>query len=200
MTDKNKCMLIVGRTASGKDTLTNRLVHSGLSVVKSYTTREKRTPDEDTHIFITKEETKNFPQNERVAETTINGIEYFATKDQLKEADIYIIDPNGIEDLIKRAPDSNFMIVYVTAKDSERKFRYISRSDNPNVKEEFKNRNASENIQFSEFENMIFGKNEKKIPSQIKDIIVVHNDYGEDSLNHYAKIIEDRYRTLEVEP
>ena len=43
-------VLIAGRTGAGKDTLVKELINREFRGVKSYTTRPKRTPDEDTHI------------------------------------------------------------------------------------------------------------------------------------------------------
>ena len=97
----HKLFCIVGRTGAGKDTITNAVADKfNLNVVKSYTTRPKRSVDEDTHIFIKPEDFELY-QNDIVAYTEINNYKYFCTRQQLDDADFYIIDPNGIDYLTK---------------------------------------------------------------------------------------------------
>ena len=86
MTEK---ILICGRSGSGKDTFAKLLKSFGLKDVCSYTTRPRRDGEGDTHTFITEKEVKNYPN--KIAVTEINGYTYFATKEQLEEADYYII-------------------------------------------------------------------------------------------------------------
>ena len=58
MENKEHVLLcIMGRTASGKDTLANKLCErTGLRQVISYTTRARRVNEGDTHIFISDED------------------------------------------------------------------------------------------------------------------------------------------------
>ena len=85
-------ILIIGRSGSGKSTLANYLTEKyGLKQLESYATRPMRVKNEKGHRFITPEEAKNF--TDRVAETVINGYEYFATRQQVDECDVYVIDP-----------------------------------------------------------------------------------------------------------
>lgn len=124
---REKKMLIVGRTGSGKDTYAGCLQKIGLSGVKSYTTRPKRYKTEDTHIFIKEEEAENY--DDLIAYTEINGYKYFATRDQLNTADYYIIDPDGIEYLLKKVPDLNYKIIYIYTDENIRKERACTRGD-----------------------------------------------------------------------
>ena len=145
---------IIGRTGSGKDYLAKKLEEKGLKQIKSYTTRPKRNENEDTHTFITKEEADKI--TDKIAVTEINGYEYFATYSQVKENDIYIIDPNGLKVLTENLKDEKMIVVYVKADDEERKERAINRADNKEKELEiFNKRNESENEQFTEFENLL---------------------------------------------
>lgn len=145
---------IVGRTGSGKDYLAKKLEEKGLKVLKSYTTRPRRTENENTHTFITKEEADKI--TDKIAVTTINGYDYFATYTQVKENDIYVIDPNGLKILCENLKDEKIIIVYVYANDEERKKRAIERSDNLEKELEiFNKRNNSEDKQFTEFEKLL---------------------------------------------
>ena len=97
-------IVILGRSGRGKDTCAKYLTDKyGLTQVKSYTTRPKRGENEDTHIFINKSEVNNYI-NDMAAYTKIGEYEYFATKTQVQENDIYIIDPKGLYELKKTMP------------------------------------------------------------------------------------------------
>ena len=84
---KNDITLILGRSGTGKSTLEQLLCQTyNVKAIKSYTTRPKRSQDEDNHIFITKDEINNYPN--KIATTTINDNFYFATKEQLDELEL----------------------------------------------------------------------------------------------------------------
>ena len=86
--------LVVGRTASGKDSLARAIAEKyGLKILSSYATRPKRIGETNEHIFISPEDVQKY-QNDIVAYTKIGNYEYFSTKQQLLECDFYIIDPN----------------------------------------------------------------------------------------------------------
>ena len=75
MKKNNVKFLFAGRTAAGKDYLETLLKQSyGWTFVNSYSTRDKRFPEENTHEFITHEEAKKFSDDDKVAKTIINEI------------------------------------------------------------------------------------------------------------------------------
>lgn len=118
--DPSSLTLIVGRSGSGKTTLEAKLSKKyNLQPLVSYTTRAQRNPNENNHIFITPEEYANNPRyasENQVAYTNINGIHYFALKEQIDTAQLYVIDPKGIYDLISRRPESKFYLIYLDVK------------------------------------------------------------------------------------
>lgn len=145
--------LIVGRTASGKDSLTKTIAKKyNLKVLSSYSTRPKRPGETDEHIFINTEDVVKY-QNDIVAYTKIGDYEYFSTKQQLLESDFYIIDPNGVEYLqekIKNIPNIELHIIYIAADYVTRKHRALN---NRKDKEEiFEKRCVAEEDQFINFE------------------------------------------------
>ena len=91
--------LFVGKSASGKTTIANMLESDGYSQVNSYTTRQPRYEGEIGHIFISEEKYNQL--DNIVASTFYNGYHYCTTLDQVQNADIYVIDPNGIETLLE---------------------------------------------------------------------------------------------------
>lgn len=205
--------LIAGRTGSGKDHFVKLLIEMSqkehdltdkikmpahpMTELKSFTTRPKRFDAEDSHIFITKEEAA--AHTDRVAETTINGYEYFSTKAQVAETDIYIIDPNGIEVLTKNMPDTDFQIIYIKAdEDLNRRIHAVKRVEDKIKEEEiFDKRNASEDAQFTEFEDKIFHRMDSEIcfPGNVRSVMIITNDYTEGSMEpHIYSILLERMR------
>jgi hypothetical protein len=155
-------LLIVGRTATGKDTLRESLEKfANMTFVKSYATRPRRYPDEDTHIFVTKEQANEIMKTDTViARTTIADNDYFATKSQVENADGYIIDPIGIYELIDKMPTTDFLILYLMPN-KDYKDIYIERELAKNVKtkakiiKELDKRMTSEDKIFNEFDKNI---------------------------------------------
>lgn len=184
--------LIVGRSGRGKDRLAELLKNKyHWKFVCSYTTRQKRTPDENTHIFITPEEAASIPEEDKVAITYLkngNGTidEYFATKQQVEECDAYIIDPKGIDYLLNTMPDTVFEIAYIQTKDLNKTEEMIVQRANGNVKEidKWKERCDNEDEQFTAFEQSItdqtFGTD------NCRTVMPLENDYREETLEDMA--------------
>ena len=149
----------------------------------SVTTRPRRYPGEDTHVFVSEEEANKM--TERVAETVIAGYQYFATVGQFEECDVYVIDPRGLSCVCTKAPHIPTYAVYVTANDDVRLNRAKSRAADPELAEKvFKERHADEDAQFSEFEQLLTQGEEafKKVYTTVKHLKVVDNN-GADTTN-----------------
>lgn len=144
----NLLVLLVGRSGSGKTELEKNLVNcAGFQGVKSYTTRPKRSLNEDNHIFVDAEELHSLEN--KVAYTYFNGYEYCATKEQLDEAQIYVIDPDGVEYLKKRYNGKKFVIVYLDADPITCLERMIGRDDDYST---IRSRLWNDNDVFAKFE------------------------------------------------
>lgn len=149
-----KIFLIVGRSSSGKTSITREACKQlGLRVVKSYTTRPPRPKElngESDHYFISPEEVDKY-KDEICAYTEINGNQYFATKSELDACDAYVIDPRGIDYLLeKHSNEYDFKIVYVRTSEKIAKERAKQRGDNMDI---FDARLKDENEQFKDFEH-----------------------------------------------
>lgn len=143
---------IVGRTASGKDTLTNIIAkENNMKVLLSYTTRPKRSENEDTHVFVTDAEyNADRDNNSIVAFTEINNYKYWSTIQQVLESDLYIIDPRGLKELKSKNLDLKIVSIYIDVDEYSRRQRFLMRQ--PDATQLFYDRNTSETLQFIEFE------------------------------------------------
>lgn len=188
--------LIIGRTGSGKDYIAKVLSEIyNLKILKSYTTRPKRNEQDDGHIFITPEEAATM--TDRIAEWKLdNGIEYFATRQQVLDNDIYIINPDAAMDLYQKMPELvHLKIIYVNSPSyRKRQQMAISRCvDKEKEHELFKKRNQVENKEFCRFEQLVYNeKNLRKLSVFAgSSIIAFNNFYDEKSIKTLISVLED---------
>lgn len=159
---------ILGRTASGKDTLSDAACKEcGIKKLISYTTRLPRNNYENTHIFATKEDFINFAANGQiVASTQIGEYYYWSTFEQLQECDLYIINPEGIEFIRQiKLPDIKLVTIYIKAPEEERYKRAYARCPDAEI---FQKRNNAEDEQFIRLEE-----------NQTWDYIIYNNCFDE---------------------
>lgn len=143
-----RIILLVGESASGKDSLAKQLEQDGYKLLKSYATRPKRTPEENTHIFIQPEEVVKY-KNKIIAFTQIGAYKYFATIDQVYESDIYIIDPAGVNYFKSKLPsDIKPIVIYINVDEQTRIKRARSRGDKEEI---WQKRFVDELDQFTDF-------------------------------------------------
>lgn len=145
--------LFIGRTASGKSSIAKAVCEKmGLSQVVSYTTRPMRKSEKNgsDHIFITDTEVAQY-ENDIAAYTEINGYKYFTTYDVIDKADIYVIDPVGVDNLkIKCGDRYEFVEIYIRTPQKIAQERSRIRGDKL---KDFKQRWVSENKMFIDYEN-----------------------------------------------
>lgn len=156
-----KLFCIIGRTSSGKTSLTKEVAKQlNLKIVKSYTTRPLRSGEieaESDHYFISE---KDYPQykDDIVAYTEINGYRYFTTNKELNDADLYVIDPKGyymllfkvyVDKILNGVPP---VPIYIALDHDIARKRASNRGD---ALEDWDERYQSEDAQFKEFEDFI---------------------------------------------
>lgn len=184
--------LIMGRTATGKDFLSAILTKSGMRQVKSYTTRPMRTENEDTHIFVSEEEARR--HTDKVAQTVINGYEYFATREQVNDSDIYVIDPKGMYELTGNMPEQTFRIVYLIPADEEKRIKSAKDRGSDPEKEMamYRTRTVDEDEQFSRFESELTRREMRRdsdIPENVVSVGVFVNRYDPADMLELAEMI-----------
>lgn len=145
--DEHVLLCVMGRSASGKDTLVQKLCErTGLKQIISYTTRGRRVGEGDTHIFITNEEYNQLNADGKIAAFTQIGTDrYCCTIDQLYESDVYVIDPIGVKHLRElNLPNLRLVTVFINVPDSIREDRALNKRGDDKMKWRVRNRNESE--------------------------------------------------------
>lgn len=91
-------IMIIGKSASGKSTLVERICEElNLKAIPSYTTRKPRYEGEPGHTFVNDEEYSHL--EDVVAENTFCGNKYCVTEEQVDNPDytLYVVDCKGVE-------------------------------------------------------------------------------------------------------
>lgn len=183
---KIRIYCIMGRSASGKTTISNEISkRTGIKTVKSYTTRPMRTsenPETSDHIFISENNVSKY-KNDYAAYTEINGYKYFTTMSMFKKEKnwIYVIDPYGYKALKDTLDSNEFEIIPIYIQRDSEKARQgaVDRGDDISKWEE---RRKSEDEQFTVFENetkdhVLFVNNNDDKEAVIKALIEYMKDY-----------------------
>lgn len=161
--NKHKVFLIIGRTATGKSTISKKVANKlGLTVLKSYTDRPKRrgeTDENSDHTFISVNEADEMLSHpEQIVASTdsvANGFRYFSTVNQVLNSDFYIIDPIGVEDLkqtqhkISELQNVEFIEIYIRTPYAKQKNNAHQRGTSFH---DFESRYSQESKQFSQYE------------------------------------------------
>lgn len=121
---------LIGNSGSGKTTIADALQREyNLSVLKSYTTRPKRKETDNDHIYIDEEE--YFALQHKVATRKAKDGYYCATKEQINNNDIYVIDFGGYFELKKKYDGrKNIKAIYIHVSPETSIERMRLRGDN----------------------------------------------------------------------
>ena len=156
---KKTIFCILGESGSGKDTLVEYTLKEfklDLKPVLSYTDRPIRQGEQNgkEHVFLSKEEMTEFLNSNKkdiAAYTQIGetGYRYCAMTSVIDRSDIYIIDPNGLNEFKERTGNRyNIVAIYIDCPLKERRKRTEGRSD---AASNFEARVAAESDQFAKF-------------------------------------------------
>lgn len=121
-----KILFLVGKPLSGKSSIASGLSKfDEFQEILSYTDREKRYEEENSHIFKSFSEIQSILENNPkiVASTNISGYRYFSLEKSFSEdvINVYVVDKQGVIDTINYFQDK---AVYMTC--------YIDRDDENN--------------------------------------------------------------------
>lgn len=107
-------LLVMGEFGVGKDLVADylcELIGEKAQKIKSYCTREPRYENEDTHIFVVKDNNSE-PDENTAAWTKIGQDYYWTEKDQfdLNLINIYVVDNVGALDIITANIDNVYVL------------------------------------------------------------------------------------------
>ena len=114
-------ILIIGPAASGKTTLAKQLQAKGFKVAKLHTTRPNRDENDDEYYFC--EPTK---YNVFVAHV-FNEWKYTLTFSELEFCDVFIVGPKMAQMMKDKAPEYNFLTIFLDVPESVRYERLMQR-------------------------------------------------------------------------
>lgn len=107
----SKLFLVVAPSGSGKDYLVSKMCSKfGLRKVISRTTRKPRFSDEKSYKFKTVSEW-NKEKTEAIAPALYCGNYYWTMKEDLENANFYIVEPSGIDAVKESGLD--FKVIYI---------------------------------------------------------------------------------------
>lgn len=180
--------IIVGKSASGKDTLSQELISRGYKRVVTYTTRPPREGEinGETYHYITNKQFQTMLENHEFAEHNVFHTEFgdwyygSALNDYINEPNIFIVlTPSGVEN-IKQELDFQPHIIYLFANLATIQKRLKHRGDNP---DEAKRRIEADIDDFKGFEQ----KADRIIYNNDSDIKLVA-----DKLEQFLRVKEHR--------
>jgi len=94
---KKTIVCIIGESGSGKTTFAEYTKNKhNVNMIESYTDREKRTPDEIGHTFLSKKEFDNLHHEDMIAFTEFGGKRYCCLHSQVEDLCTYVIDEFGL--------------------------------------------------------------------------------------------------------
>lgn len=151
MNKEHTLLCIMGKTACGKDSLVNKLTErTGLKSITSYTTRPRRENEGNTHIFVNEDDYNEMYEAGIVAAfTQIGAYKYWTTIDQLEDADLYIIDYEGVKTLrALNLPNIRLVTIFINTPDDIREERALNKRKDDKIV--FRKRSLDEAAQFRE--------------------------------------------------
>jgi len=130
-------LLLIGKTASGKNTIIDELVKLGMNRVVAYTTRPMRKSEKDgvEYWFVTEEKFNELEKENFFAETTSYNVasgdlwHYGSPLYEMNEDSVMIVSPEGF-DKLKKISALNPISVYIMADIETIWGRLIDRGDN----------------------------------------------------------------------
>lgn len=129
----DRIICLVGESGSGKSTIVECLEKEGYNYIKSYTTRPKRSENENGHIFVDEEYFKDKYNDKAlkkklIAYTEFHGYKYWSTEEQYKGkgTSIYAVEPSGARELMNCIKNCEIIVIYLKV-DSEERFKRMEK-------------------------------------------------------------------------
>lgn len=189
---KIKLLVIVGESGAGKSEIASLLAQNDkYNYIQSYTTRRPRFEGEEGHLFTDKmiydKHCKLVGINDFkiIAPTYFDDTYYWSVSTQFKKdkINIYLVDPLGVEKLIRENKNFNITTVYLKTDEKtriKRMLHRIERIEDPNA------------IEDEKLKIDIRINNDRKVFKSIKcDYVVDANNKVEEVLETVNEIVEN---------
>lgn len=190
-------IILMGKSASGKDTIAKILIERGYKETVSHTSRPMR-PGEvkgKSYFFVTNDEFADLVRNGKMVEHRIyypakdmdpegNGWFYGISRAELTEDSVVVLDPTGTRSVLAEFPGA--LVFLISADDDVRHERAMSRGGL--TEEEWMRREADDTTRFD--------------PEEISDIphfVVSNNGEPEDTAEIIESIADGLAATREPE-
>lgn len=186
--------IIVGRSGTGKTTLENMLEQRGMKILYTKTTRPMRGQDDTNYVFLTEKEADAIPQEDKFLYTELNGAQYFTSKKDILDAEVMILEPTGVWEVLNEFPNNAFHVIYMRESDPAlRKQFALARASRPGVNQQdaiaaFAQRVMEEDPRFKQFEKTMETsmENQTAIAPNATRLIQISNDYTDATLSRWA--------------
>lgn len=179
-------ILLIGKTASGKDTILNEIIKLGYEKLVTYTTRPRRSGEIEgiNYHYISKKEFLLKDRDGFFAETTnynvVSGETWYygsAIEDYSKDK-VMIVNPDGVKQ-ISKLKSLNPVVFYIQTDEDVIRKRLLKRGDN---KDESERRIAADDKDFFGVEKYVdfsISNNGLFSPGAIADEVVKkYRNYG----------------------
>ncbi|MSS07131.1 guanylate kinase [Clostridium sp. WB02_MRS01] len=179
-------ILLIGKTASGKDTILNEIVKLGYEKLVTYTTRPMRPGEIDgiNYHYISSEEFLLKDKEGFFAETTSYNVAtdetwyYGSAIEDFNRDKVMIVNPDGVKQ-IRKIKSLNPIVFYIQADEKMIRKRLRKRGDN---KKESKRRIAADDRDFfgiEKYVNFSINNNGLFSPGAIaEDVVKKYRNYG----------------------
>lgn len=186
--------IIVGRSGTGKTTLENMLEQRGMKILYTKTTRPMRGQDDTNYVFLTEKEADAIPQEDKFLYTELDGAQYFTSKKDILDAEVMILEPTGVWEVLNEFPNNAFHVIYMRESDPAlRKQFALARASRPGVNQQdaiaaFAQRVMEEDARFKQFEKTMETsmENQTAIAPNATRLIQISNDYTDATLSRWA--------------
>lgn len=188
MLDPSVKILIVGKLGTRKNELAHLIADAAdATIVRSITTRPANPQYPDEHLHVDTFEAESL-RDASVAHVVINGFEYFTTRREFENHNIFVIDPTGALNIIEQYPNYPFVVVYSLDNDDERRLSRVNPDELANRKA-LLIRDANESLHMDRF-TTIMDPNNPDRPKNVEEWLVVspvHDDTFEAGAHVVAK-------------
>lgn len=190
--------IITGRAGTGKNTLLDMLTQRGMTPLITNTTRNIRGPKDSNHIFITKDQAAAIPKENKFLYTVLNNEEYFTTQKDIEDANVIVVEPTGIWELLNEFPEESFHIVHITDVDQQLRCKFATScyTDQNVANADFAQRIIDEEPRFKKFEEHLQKMNEEKVAlaPNANRLLEIKNDYVSETLEAWADWMVAQHR------